>query len=248
MSFLNLPISNEYIDIGGLIVLLVVAIGLVYRAERGSFRHFFQWQPIGAASKDGGASSFSVVVPSMFRVLYRDVFAAQVLRTCSRAKRLSHLGLFWGFALLALSTILAFLTNPTNLVLPLWNPVKVSGNVGGVLVLVGFAGMFYARYNERAPIWRLTRSDVFLMILMLAVLTGFVTQQAEYSDAYTSWVSPTFWIHMVFVVGLLATAPFTKFFHAVSKPIALLHEAIDAKSDREPLLPAPALQKGANTD
>jgi nitrate reductase gamma subunit len=236
MAFMNLPVSNELIDLGGIVVLALIAVGLVYRVRGGSLHHFYRWQLIGPVEK---ATATSAVVRSFFVVFFREVLTTRVLKTCSKAKRLSHLGLFWGFVFLGVSTILAFVTNPTNLVLPLWNPVKVFGNVGGALVLVGFAGMFYVRYGEHAPIWRLTRSDLFLMILFLAVVTGFITQQAVYSAGETVWVSATFWIHMVFVVGLLATAPFTKFFHAVSKPIALLHEELDAKSGREPLLPSP---------
>jgi len=236
MPFLDLPVPNALIDLGGIVVLALVMVGLVYRVRVGSLHHFFRWQVIGPVEK---AAATSGVVGGVFVVFLRDVLASRVLETCSTAKRLSHLGMFWGFVFLAVSTVLAFFTNPTNLVLPLWNPVKVFGNMGGALVLVGFAGMFYVRYREQAPMWRLTRSDLFLTIILLAVVTGFMTQQAVYSAGETVWVSATFWIHMVFVVGLLATAPFTKFFHAVSKPISLLQDELDQRRGREPLLPSP---------
>lgn len=170
-------------------------------------------------------------------VLLRDVFATKVLGTCSRLKRASHLALFWGFAFLGISTTLAFITDPSNTVLSLTDPVKLFGNSGGILVVVGFILMFYVRYREQVPIWRLTRSDVFMVTLFLTVITGFVTQQAVYSANGSDLVSDTFWLHMAFVIVLLATAPFTKFFHAISKPVSILHEEVDAKLGKEPLLP-----------
>jgi nitrate reductase gamma subunit len=239
MSFMNLPIANQLIDIGGVIVLLVVIFGIAYKLNGGSLHHFFHWQIFSKRRKEKiNDSESSTVVPSFFTILVREVFAFQNLGTCSKTKRFSHFAIFWGFVFLAISTTLAFLTNPTNIVLPLYNPVKIFGNAGGALVVAGFVGMFYIRYREEAPIWRLTRSDLFLMTLFLAVVTGFVTQQTIYSSMGSDWVSSTFWIHMVFVIMLLATAPFTKFFHAISKPVSLLYQEMERRIGAEPLLPA----------
>ena len=241
---MNLPVANELIDLGSVIVLLVVVVGLGYRVKGGSLHHFDRWQVLNAPAGAAGATSSSrAVVRSFFIVLFRDVFATKVLDTCSRLKRASHIAIFWGFAFLGISTTLAFITNPSNAVLPLTDPVKLFGNAGGVLVVVGFVFMFYVRYREQAPVWRLTRSDVFMLTLFLTVVTGFVTQQAVYSVAGPFWVSGTFWLHMVFVVVLLATAPFTKFFHAVSKPVSILYEEVDERLGREPVLPGGAADK-----
>jgi nitrate reductase gamma subunit len=224
VSFINLPVSNQLIDAGGLIVLLLVVLGIAYKMAGGSLHHFLHWDVFPLKGKVETKHSYKV--PSFFAVLLREIFAFRVLESCSKTKRISHFAIFWGFVFLAISTTLAFLTNPTNLVLPLLNPVKIFGNVGGALVVVGFAGIFYVRYREEEPVWKLTRSDIFLVTIFLAVVTGFITQQATYSSLGSEWVSSTFWIHMIFVIILLATAPFTKFFHAISKPISLLYEEI----------------------
>lgn len=238
---MDLPIANELIDLGSIVVLAAVAMGVISKIRGGSMHHFDRWQMLNAPKRlAGGASSYMVAIRGFFAVLFRDVFAARVLETCSRGKRLSHLATFWGFVFLGASTTLAFLTNPANLVLPLDNPVKLFGNAGGVLVVVGFVAMFHVRYREHAPVWRLTRSDLFLMTLLLTVVTGFVTQQAVYSSLGDFWISDTFWVHMVFVVVLLATAPFTKFFHAISKPVAILRDEVDSRLGKEPYLPVAA--------
>ena len=238
---MGLPIANEVVDLGSLLVLAVVVAGVLVRAREGSFRHFDRWHLLAGPSDEAGtkAPAGGQAAKGLFAVLFRDVFAASVLETCGRLKRVSHLALFWGFVLLGVSTTLAFITNPGDAVLPLTDPVKLFGNAGGALVVVGLASMFYVRYRERAPVWKLTRSDLFMLTLLLAVLTGFVTQQAVYSDTGPFWVSGAFWVHMVFVIALLATAPFTKFFHAVSKPVSILHEELDGRLGREPVLPVP---------
>ena len=241
MSFMNLPVANQLIDAGSLVVLVVIVIGVIYRYKTGSFHHFVHWQIFSPGSSNGNqetrSSLSSTAIPSFFTILVREVFAFRVLQTCNKLKRVSHLAIFWGFVFLGISTTLAFFTNPTDVVLPLYNPVKLFGNAGGLLVVIGLFGMFSVRYREAAPLLRLTRSDVFLLTLFFAVVTGFVTQQTVYSSMGAYWISSAFWIHMVTVIVLLVTAPFTKFFHAISKPISLLYEEMDKNSGVEPLLP-----------
>jgi len=239
MSFMDLPVANILIDIGSLGVVAVIIIGIFQKWRSGSLHHFSYWQVF--RDKDAGiktSSTSASPIRSFFTILFREVFAVKVLETCSKTKRVSHLAIFWGFVFLGISTTLAFFTNPTNAILPLYDPVKLFGNVGGGLVVTGFFGMFFVRYREGAAVFHLTRSDVFLLILLLAVLSGFVTQQTIYSSMGSYWVSSTFWIHMVLVIALLATAPFTKFFHAIKKPISLLYEELDKKRDVESLLPS----------
>ena len=243
MTFMDLPVANEFIDLGSIVVLAVVVAGVLYKIRGGSLYHFDRWRVLDAPRSllEAGAPA-GVALRSFFVVLFRDVFTTKVLGTCSRMKRASHLALFWGFVFLAISTTLAFITNPTNVVLPLTNPVKIFGNAGGILVVIGFIFMFFVRYREQAPVWRLTRSDVFMTTLFLTVVTGFVTQQAVYSASESFWVSDTFWLHMAFVIVLLATAPFTKFFHAVSKPVSILQDEVDLRMGREPALPASPIE------
>ncbi|MDH2901023.1 MAG: hypothetical protein PXY39_08625 [archaeon] len=239
---MNLPVANQLIDIGGLIILVLVILGVVYKKTKGALHHFFHWQIFSKSDKKSNS-----LPSSIFTVFAREFLTFRVLGTCNKTKRSSHIAIFWGFVFLGISTTLAFLTNPTNIILPLYNPVKIFGNVGGALVIAGFVGMFYVRYREQAPIWRFTRSDLFLTTLLLAVVTGFITQQMIYSSLGTYWVSSSFWIHMIFVIMLLATAPFTKFFHAVSKPVSLLYEEIERRTGAEPLLPTGSITTTKDT-
>lgn len=229
---MGLPVPNSLIDLAGFVLLGVVLVGLFVRYSDGMFRRFPGWR----LTKGGGGGG----VAAFFDVLVKQAFAAGVLDTCSRAKRASHLLVFWGFVFTGISTILAWLTNPQNLVLPLGAPVKLFGNLGGALMLVGIAAMFYVRYNEQKGAWHIAKGDYFILVLFFTVVTGFVTQQAVYSFPTADVVAATFWVHMFLVVLLVATAPFTKFGHALFKPVWLLYDNASERRGEETLFPAPA--------
>ena len=241
-TLMNLPVSNQLVDIGGLILALVIILGLAVKIRQGVLHRFFLTNMFASMkstlgkSGDKKTSKSSGLFQSLASVFFLDVLTARPLQTCNKTKRLSHILIFWGFAFTGISTILAYLMNPNDLVLPLSHPVKIFGNVGGILLVAGFIGMFYIRYQENGSAWRLTKADYFLVTLFLTVITGFITQQMVYSFNTDLTVDVAFWIHMVFIVLLLATAPFTKFGHAVYKPVWLLYDQLNAKTE-ESLLP-----------
>ena len=238
MTTMNLPVPNSLIDLAGFVLLGVVLVGLAVKASDGMFRRFPNWRlPAGGA---GGPAPGGGGVSAFFNVLFTQVLATGVLGTCDRAKRAAHLLVFWGFVFPGISTILAWLTNPQNLVLDLTNPVKLFGNAGGILILLGFAAMFYVRYNEEKGMWHITRGDYFILALFFTVVTGFITQQAVYSDPTADMIAATFWIHMGLVILLLATAPFTKFGHALFKPVWLLYDKESDNRGEGTLIPAPS--------
>ena len=238
MSTMNLPVPNSLIDLAGFVLLGVVLVGLAVRASDGMFRRFPNWR-LQASATDGKPPGGGTV-SGFFNVLFTQVFATTVLGTCDRTKRAAHLLVFWGFVFTGISTVLAWATNPQNLILDLTNPVKLFGNAGGILILIGFAAMFYVRYNEKKGMWHVTGGDYFILALLLTVVTGFITQQAVYSYPTADMIAATFWVHIGLVVLLLATAPFTKFGHALFKPVWLLYEKTSDYRGEETLIPAPS--------
>ena len=238
MSTMNLPIPNSLIDLAGFVLLGVVLVGLAVKASDGMFRRFPEWR-LPAGGTEGQARGGGTV-SGFFNVLFTQVFATSVMGTCNRAKQASHLLIFWGFVFTGISTVLAWLTNPENFILDITNPVKLFGNAGGILILLGFVAMFYVRYNEKQGMWHITRGDYFNLALFLTVLTGIVTQQAVYSYPTADMIAATFWIHMVLVVLLVAAAPFTKFGHALFKPVWLLYDKVSDNRGEEKLIPAPS--------
>ena len=252
MSFMNLPVPNQLIDIGGFVLLLIIILGLALKIKRGVLHRFTF---LNVFSSTEGANNIAIksvsrrtsLIQSIANVFFYDVLTTRPLSTCNKIKRASHLAIFWGFAFTGVSTTLAYLMNPQDAILPLTHPVKIFGNLGGILLVAGFVSMFYVRYQENGSAWKITRSDYFLIVLFLTVITGFITQEAVYATNDPFTVAVTFWLHMVFIVLLLATAPFTKFGHAVFKPVWLLYEDIGKRRGDESHLPSPEVLKKAES-
>jgi nitrate reductase gamma subunit len=239
MTFMNLPISNQFIDIGGIVLLAIVLIGLSMKISGGTLRRFPEWRILRQDASPRKKDSSSML-KGILNVIFVEAFTVKVLGTCDKVKRASHIAIFWGFVFTGVSTVLAYLTNPSDLVLPLTNPVKLFGNAGGIMIVGGLVAMFYIRYRERQSVWRIQRADYFLVVLLLTALTGFVTQQAIYTSSDSLTVAVSFWVHIVMIVLLFATAPFTEFGHSLFKPIWLLYDNLATRNGEESLVPGPA--------
>ncbi|MDV3293826.1 MAG: hypothetical protein LYZ70_06110 [Nitrososphaerales archaeon] len=231
MSESLLP-TYQVIDIGGLLLLAFVTAAMVWRIRSGSI-DFPRLGKARAAAADGATAKPRFLTQAI-SVLLLDVGASRPLRTCRTAKWSSHILIFWGFVFTVVATTLAVFMKPEGAVLPLDHPVKLFGNAGGVLLVVGCSAMFYARYQESGSVWHLSRSDYFLVALLFTAASGFLTEDAIYAFGRVSSITPfVYWTHMAIIVALLATAPYTKFTHAFYKPTWLLYQRLTG----EPVLP-----------
>lgn len=135
----------------------------------------------------------------------------------------NHMLIFWGFLGLLLSTGLRFLVVPTGgEVVPLTDPVRLLGTVSGAALAFGTLVLIMERARKREESMKHTLFTdwVFLALLFLAGATGFVLEGFDYTEvaAATNWALLA---HLVVVFELLILAPFTKFAHAVYRPIAI---------------------------
>ncbi|HEX6380838.1 MAG TPA: hypothetical protein VF180_06315, partial [Acidimicrobiia bacterium] len=146
--------------------------------------------------------------------------------TVSDVQRKSHLAIFYGFlGLLAATTGAAIYTEifpilgiewqDNELSLPLWDPVKIVGNVGGIALLVGL--------TQVMTTWRRRSSDpaaysdwFFPALLGLTVLSGFSTEILRFAGVRLAY--PAYAVHLVFVFALFVYFPFSKFAHALYYP------------------------------
>ncbi len=164
--------------------------------------------------------------PSKARILVDglvvDVFYQKPIADCSRTRWFAHLAMFWGFLGLAATTTLDAILNPSAGPLPLSSPVRILGNISGALFVLGVSFSLARRLVVPSVRENSTAGDaVFLSLLLLTGLTGFVTE--FFSDL--NLFSPdsfAYWSHLLLVAALLASAPFTKFVHAIGRPILLL--------------------------
>jgi quinone-modifying oxidoreductase subunit QmoC len=163
-----------------------------------------------------------------------DVFSHRNFNDCNTAhpRMWAHIGLFYGFLGLTAATTGAFLYTEVFprigihhhhnvLSLPIWDPVKIVGNIGGIALLAGLAQTLWVRLSRPKQSGKSTYSDWFFSgLLGLTALTGFLTEILRYGQVHTAaYVS--YVVHLVFIFGLFAYFPFCKFSHAMYRTAAL---------------------------
>jgi len=210
----NTFLPKGYVDIGALIVLVVVVAGVVFGLSR--------WR--GALA--GHFSSYSLSASSKTRILANslavDVLYQKSIADCSRPRWFAHMAMFWGFVGLAVTTTLDEILNPSAGPLPLFSPVRILGNVSGVIFVAGVSYSLARRLAVPSVRENSTVGDaVFLSLLILTGVTGFITEMFSQFNLVVP-DSFSYWSHLLLVAALLASAPFTKFIHAIGRPILLL--------------------------
>ena len=108
---------------------------------------------------------------------------------------------------------------------PLWHPVKILGNVSGAAVIVALCVFFWRRIADGARAGKNTYSDwLFLAILLLTTLTGFLAQWLRLADL-PRLAYPAYFVHLVLVFFLLVYLPYSKLAHLVYRTTAMLWTA-----------------------
>ena len=208
-----LPVS--IIDYVAAVLVLIVVIGVVYK-----FRRWFRTVPSGlfhdASTLLGGSKVASIFLSE----LGNRVIAQRNLITDSKGRWIVHFLVFWGFVGLAVATVWDDVFYHDGAMPPPFsfeNPGNIIGNIAGAMAFIGASAMA-GRYLFVKKFKNAGRGDMmFFLTLYLAVITGFVTEFARFSGAQL----PTFVsyaVHLAIVAALLATAPFTHFFHALLTP------------------------------
>lgn len=138
----------------------------------------------------------------------------------SRFRWLMHGLMLYGFIALGLADFLMSIFNPTRAGLPDIHPLRLLANLGGVAVL---AGVIYVRYRYSKDEYidnglTLGQDYLFLNLLTITILTGFLTQVLKGAGAI-QWVMPVYMLHLGVVATMLVSAPYTRFAHAFLVPV-----------------------------
>jgi nitrate reductase gamma subunit len=133
-----------------------------------------------------------------------------------------------GFLGLLLATIADWILNVTAGKEPgqpvyLWHPTRLLGTLAGILLVYGTAAAIYLRWAKRGRSFSHSMlSDwLLLWLLFLAGLTGFVVEFSIYMPAGSTWIYIALLVHVVISMEVVLLLPFTKFAHAVYRPVAL---------------------------
>lgn len=140
------------------------------------------------------------------------------------ARRIYHAFVFWGFLADFVSTTLAFLYQDFLHLLPPYplasGPV-LFGSAGGILLIVGVAGLMAIKHkSDRTPAFEAAYGvdHIFLGTLGVTALTGMLTLIFRATPA----LGVLLVVHLACVAALFVTAPYGKFVHAIYRSLALV--------------------------
>jgi len=144
------------------------------------------------------------------------------LKCTNRNRYIAHMALFWGFIGLAVATSVDFIIGLGKI--PLY-PVplqRIVGILSGVAFTAGAGYYLYKRIkkDERHVMASHFTDWAFVIIMFLAGVTGLLLTLSLYLGAGVAAYS-LYGVHLVTVFDLLVLAPFTKFAHAVYRPVAI---------------------------
>jgi len=170
----------------------------------------------------------SVILELVAQKRYRDCETEQKA-PWYRSRWFIHWSIMWGVIGLAVATGIDYLWLMVADKIPgqpdpFWYPGRLIGTVAGLLALYGTAFAMLSRIKkpDKYSSHSLLSDWLFLWILFLTILTGFLVELAVYLPTGTIWGYVLFLVHVVLGMELIVLLPFTKFAHSVYRPLALL--------------------------
>jgi quinone-modifying oxidoreductase subunit QmoC len=154
-----------------------------------------------------------------------EILAHRKFSTCKerRLRPWAHRAVLFSFIGLAgVSGVMALLILlGRSYPLSMGNPVKVLGDVFAAFLIGGTCYFLALRIVDTSPGKRGSLFDwVFLLNVLLAGVTGVVTEALRAADARGA-AYPVYFIHLVVVLVLIGTLPYTKLAHAVYRVLAV---------------------------
>ncbi len=171
---------------------------------------------------DRGLSALVAVLEEMavqrrFRVCEVDAKGATVLRPW-----FVHYTIMWGFIGLGVATAFDFIFKTPGSAVALWYPSRLLGTVAGLSLVYGTTVTMvrWLQSSDRTRTRMLPSDWLFVGLLHLIGLTGFALEAMEYLPGDTGLGYGVFLVHVVLAMDLLLLFPFTKFAHALYRPLA----------------------------
>jgi nitrate reductase gamma subunit/ferredoxin len=145
-----------------------------------------------------------------------------------RGKRFIHWSIMWGFIGLLIATAADWMLQMAvgkapGQAVPIWQPTRLLGTVAGVFVVYGTAAAIIQRWIKPDKYFShsLLSDWLFLWLLFLAGVTGSVVEVSVYLAAGAPWMYAALLIHVIIGMEVVIVLPFTKFAHAIYRPVAL---------------------------
>jgi len=139
----------------------------------------------------------------------------------NKSRKIAHLLVFGGFALLLLVTLFAILAVVLKKYpMDFWHPVKVIGNLAGLAMMIGLIMMVINRYRDKKSQGANYSDWFFIVSMFLLALSGILVEAARFGE--WSLAYHLYFIHLVLVWQIIFYLPYSKFSHMIYRLIALL--------------------------
>ena len=187
------------------------------------------WKMLGtseAGSNPVGPTQGNIVASAIATV--KEILTHDKFKKCEENKYryLGHLGIMYGFLLIAIGTGIAFLMMYGLNIHPPFHqlsPPKVLGHLGVIALIIGLILVIRGRLSEDESVSKSTYQDWYLLIMLLVVaVTGQAIEFIRFADI--AWLA--YWgyiVHLVFVFTLIGYFPYSKFAHMFYRFVAILH-------------------------
>jgi ferredoxin/nitrate reductase gamma subunit len=219
-------------DVGivvGLISMAVMAVG-AFRMARGVI--LSPEFASGLSTPEGHGARF---VRGIAEVL-SEVFYQKRYRVCGSeqtavwylSRWFSHWAILWGFMFCLFATTWAYLDHlPDGTHVPLYYPSRLSGTIGGLLLLYGTALALWQRFRPSTSYAKdsALADWVLLLYLFLLAITGFILTILVYVAPATVFGNIVFLAHTIMAFQLILMLPFSKLAHVVYRSLALFLHA-----------------------
>jgi len=247
-------IPYEFIHNAGLLAIIFLSvvgiIGIIRmissigRANNLSWRSFVS----GENMNWWGALWEAVGVQALGQKRYRkDCEARENIQGWYLSKWFVHAATMWGFLGLLVATMLNWVLDivglkPTGTHVPIWYPVRLLGTLAGLLFVYGVTVLITKRLKKSDASHSDTRTSdwLFLIILWLVGVTGFIIEIGLYLPDPPIWGYWMFLFHVAISMELLLLLPYSKFAHAFYRIVALYIHALKPVPMTEAELVEPA--------
>lgn len=229
-------IPYSVIHTTGIVLMAIVAmfsllgVGLLARdlARKDGVTRSDLFGSADAWRRTGRALWYSLGIESLGQKRYRqDCEDDAPIEPLYRRRWLIHALTIWGFLGLLVATTLDYGMDllgikATGTPVPIWYPVRLLGTVAGMALMYGVTWFMIRRWQAQQRNDSSKPSDwLFLVLLWLTGLTGFLIEAALYAEPVQAWGYWVFLIHVAVAMELVLFLPFTKFAHAMYRPVSL---------------------------
>lgn len=175
--------------------------------------------PAGPTQGDFVASAIATV---------KEIVTHAQFKKCEESKYryLGHLGIMYGFILLAIGTaieIFMLYVLGTELPLAQLSIPKILGHLGFIALIAGLILAIRGRLSGDQSVSKATYQDWYLLIVLLAVaVSGQLLELIRYMGV-PGLAYAMYFVHLVLVFSLIGYFPYSKFAHIFYRFVAILH-------------------------